>query len=177
MSRLARPSAGGVQQQNAQPRHRQFGRVRAAGGFTYCDQTSAEEVRSPRLSFGAAVESWRVRSLCVQIPTRPERRRHALLPAGHRAAPHRALQMVRENLDYLERFLGPQSGHDPGSHGPAEAQGSISPGSRPDRAGQQRVLVPHRSLGGQVKIIADCPTSAPCSDVFSATSRDHLVLE
>jgi len=36
-----------VQQQNAQPRHRQFGRVRAAGEFTYCDQTSAEEVRSP----------------------------------------------------------------------------------------------------------------------------------
>jgi AcrR family transcriptional regulator len=31
------------------------------------------------------------------------------------AAPHRALQTVRENLDYLERFLGPQSGHDPSS--------------------------------------------------------------
>ena len=29
-------------------------------------------------------------------------------------APQRALQAVRENLDYLERFLGPQSGHDPG---------------------------------------------------------------
>jgi AcrR family transcriptional regulator len=29
-------------------------------------------------------------------------------------APHRALQMVRENLDYLERFLGPDSGHEPG---------------------------------------------------------------
>jgi len=36
-----------MQQQNTQPRHRQFGRVRAAGEFTYCDQTSAEEVRSP----------------------------------------------------------------------------------------------------------------------------------
>jgi hypothetical protein len=24
-------------------------------------------------------------------------------------APHRALQVVRENLDYLERFLGPPS--------------------------------------------------------------------
>ena len=34
-------------------------------------------------------------------------------------APHRALQMVRENLDYLERFLGPQSGHDPGSTRPS----------------------------------------------------------
>ena len=33
--------------------------------------------------------------------------------------PHRALQMVRENLDYLERFLGPQSGHDPGSTRPS----------------------------------------------------------
>ena len=33
MSRLARPPAGGVQQQNAQPHHRQFGRVRAAGGI------------------------------------------------------------------------------------------------------------------------------------------------
>lgn len=30
-------------------------------------------------------------------------------------APHRALQMVRENLNYLERFVGPQSGRDPGS--------------------------------------------------------------
>jgi len=34
-------------------------------------------------------------------------------------APHRALQMVRENLDYLERFLGPQSGHDPGTTSPS----------------------------------------------------------
>jgi len=31
------------------------------------------------------------------------------------SAPHRALQQVRENLDYLERFLGPESVHDPGS--------------------------------------------------------------
>src|ERR1700733_5436117 len=30
-------------------------------------------------------------------------------------APHRALQIVRENLDYLERFLGPEPVHDPGS--------------------------------------------------------------
>jgi AcrR family transcriptional regulator len=29
--------------------------------------------------------------------------------------PHRALQLARENLDYLERFLGPEPGHDPGS--------------------------------------------------------------
>lgn len=35
-------------------------------GFTYCDQTSAEGAQS-RLSFGAAVESWRVCLLCVQI--------------------------------------------------------------------------------------------------------------
>jgi AcrR family transcriptional regulator len=28
-------------------------------------------------------------------------------------APHRALQKVRENLDYLERFLGPESVHGP----------------------------------------------------------------
>jgi len=34
-------------------------------------------------------------------------------------APHRALQMVRENLDYLERFLGPQSGHDPAAARPS----------------------------------------------------------
>ena len=34
-------------------------------------------------------------------------------------APHRALQMVRENLDYLERFLGPDSVHDPGSTQPS----------------------------------------------------------
>jgi Tetracyclin repressor-like, C-terminal domain len=33
-------------------------------------------------------------------------------------APHRALQMVRENLDYLERFLSPESGHDAGSTRP-----------------------------------------------------------
>jgi AcrR family transcriptional regulator len=33
-------------------------------------------------------------------------------------APHRALQTVRENLDYLERFLGPQPTHDPGSTRP-----------------------------------------------------------
>jgi AcrR family transcriptional regulator len=33
-------------------------------------------------------------------------------------APHRALQIVRENLDYLERFLGPDTVHDPGSAGP-----------------------------------------------------------
>jgi AcrR family transcriptional regulator len=37
-------------------------------------------------------------------------------------APHRALQMVRENLDYLERFLSPESGH---------AAGSTRPGPRP----------------------------------------------
>ena len=36
--------------------------------------------------------------------------------------PHRALQMVRENLDYLERFLGPDSGHHRARHRPAEAQ-------------------------------------------------------
>jgi AcrR family transcriptional regulator len=30
-------------------------------------------------------------------------------------APHRALQKVRENLDYLERFLGPEFVHDPDS--------------------------------------------------------------
>src|ERR1700733_6078129 len=30
-------------------------------------------------------------------------------------APRRALQMVRENLDYLERFLGPEPFDDPGS--------------------------------------------------------------
>jgi hypothetical protein len=35
------------------------------------------------------------------------------------ATPHRALQTVRENLDYLERFLGPDSGHDPGSTQPS----------------------------------------------------------
>ena len=29
-------------------------------------------------------------------------------------SPHRALQLARENLDYLERFLGPESAHDPG---------------------------------------------------------------
>ena len=29
-------------------------------------------------------------------------------------APHRALRQVRENLDYLERFLGPEPVHDPG---------------------------------------------------------------
>jgi hypothetical protein len=34
-------------------------------------------------------------------------------------APHRALQMVRENLDYLERFLGPQSVHNPGPTWPS----------------------------------------------------------
>jgi hypothetical protein len=33
--------------------------------------------------------------------------------------PHRALQMVRENLDFLERFLGPESVHDPGSTRPS----------------------------------------------------------
>jgi hypothetical protein len=33
--------------------------------------------------------------------------------------PHRALQMARENLDYLKRFLGPQSGHDPGTTSPS----------------------------------------------------------
>jgi len=27
------------------------------------------------------------------------------------SAPHRALQVVRENIDYLERFLGPESVH------------------------------------------------------------------
>jgi hypothetical protein len=30
-------------------------------------------------------------------------------------APHRALQQARENLDYLERFLGSESIPDPGS--------------------------------------------------------------
>ena len=34
-------------------------------------------------------------------------------------APHRAPQILRENLDYLERFLGPQSGHDPGTTSPS----------------------------------------------------------
>jgi len=34
-------------------------------------------------------------------------------------APHRALQMVRKNLDHLERFLGPESVHDPGSTRPS----------------------------------------------------------
>jgi AcrR family transcriptional regulator len=34
-------------------------------------------------------------------------------------APHRALQMARENLDYLERFLGPHSGHDQGPTPPS----------------------------------------------------------
>jgi hypothetical protein len=34
-------------------------------------------------------------------------------------APHRALQKVRENLDYLERFLGPESVHDPDSAQPS----------------------------------------------------------
>jgi hypothetical protein len=34
-------------------------------------------------------------------------------------APHRALQKVRENLDYLERFLGPEPVHDPGSTPPS----------------------------------------------------------
>jgi AcrR family transcriptional regulator len=34
-------------------------------------------------------------------------------------APHRALQQVRENLDYLERFLGPESVHGPGSTPPS----------------------------------------------------------
>jgi len=33
-------------------------------------------------------------------------------------APHRALQMIRENLDYLERFLSPEFGHDAGSTRP-----------------------------------------------------------
>jgi AcrR family transcriptional regulator len=33
-------------------------------------------------------------------------------------APHRAFQIVRENLDYLERFLSPESGHDAGSTRP-----------------------------------------------------------
>ena len=34
-------------------------------------------------------------------------------------APQRALQKVRENLDYLERFLGPESVHDPDSAPPS----------------------------------------------------------
>jgi AcrR family transcriptional regulator len=34
-------------------------------------------------------------------------------------APHRALQKVRENLDYLERFLGPEPVDDPGSTRPS----------------------------------------------------------
>jgi hypothetical protein len=122
MSRLARPSAGGVQQQNAQPRHRQFGRVRAAGGFTYCGQTSAEEVRSPAfrsarpLSHGA----------CARCACRSQLAQNAVdmlsYPQGTgplTTTPHRALQMVRENLDYLERFLGPRSGHDPGPTRPS----------------------------------------------------------
>ena len=33
-------------------------------------------------------------------------------------SPHRALQMIRENLDYLERFLGPESLHNPDSTQP-----------------------------------------------------------
>ena len=45
--------------------------------------------------------------------------------------PHRALQKVRENLDYLERFLGPDSGHHPSPTPPSQSTGSISPGSRP----------------------------------------------
>jgi len=43
-------------------------------------------------------------------------------PEGTRSlatAPHRALQQVRENLDYLERFLGPESAHDPDSTPPS----------------------------------------------------------
>jgi AcrR family transcriptional regulator len=39
-------------------------------------------------------------------------------------APHRALQMVRENLDYLERFLSPESGHDAGSTRPGRGHDS-----------------------------------------------------
>ena len=35
------------------------------------------------------------------------------------ATPHRALQTVRENLDYLERFLSPRSGNDPGTTSPS----------------------------------------------------------
>jgi len=46
-------------------------------------------------------------------------------------APHRALQTARESLDYLERFLSPESAHDPGSAQPSGGTGSISPGSRP----------------------------------------------
>ena len=36
---------------------------------------------------------------------------------------------------------------------------TISPGSRPTRTGQQRVLAPIEALGGQVEITADSPTS------------------
>jgi AcrR family transcriptional regulator len=38
------------------------------------------------------------------------------------SAPHRALQKVRENLDYLERFLGPEPVHDPGPTRPVGAK-------------------------------------------------------
>jgi hypothetical protein len=38
--------------------------------------------------------------------------------------PHRALQLARENLDYLERFLGPEPVHDdPGSTVTADLPG------------------------------------------------------
>jgi hypothetical protein len=33
--------------------------------------------------------------------------------------PHRALETVRENLNYLERFLGPETGHDPDAARPS----------------------------------------------------------
>jgi AcrR family transcriptional regulator len=39
-------------------------------------------------------------------------------------APHRALQVVRENLDYLERFLSPESGHDTASTRPGRGRDS-----------------------------------------------------
>jgi len=66
MSRLARPPAGGVQQQmrnraiasSASPCRRWIHVLRSDFGGGGAQS---------RLSFGAAVESWRVRSLCVQI--------------------------------------------------------------------------------------------------------------
>jgi AcrR family transcriptional regulator len=45
-------------------------------------------------------------------------------------APHRALQMVRENLNYLEHFLGPDPVHDH-SAPPGAGTRPVSPGSKP----------------------------------------------
>jgi hypothetical protein len=54
-------------------------------------------------------------------------------------APHRALQVVRENLDYLERFLGPKSVHnrDTGSATQAESDAGWreAPAQPPETAG------------------------------------------